>query len=75
MSKYTVQLLHKTGYVIADKPADTLAEAKQSARYMTSEEYARQAETTRKAEGSEKVEVRNQAGECVFDVFVSEVED
>lgn len=70
-SKYRVVLLDKDGFDIGgDYPADNLKEAKDRMAYLLSEQYARQgAESTHKAMGTHKAEVRNSQGECVLDAF------
>ena len=68
-SKYRVILLDLEGYHLSERPADNLPEAKSTMAYMLSDAYARAAETTHEAMGSQKVEVRNAKDECVLDGF------
>lgn len=66
-ARYRVVLLDNQGFEVGEKEADTLKEAKGKARYMLSDEYARNTESTH--DRTHKVEVRNADGECVFDAF------
>ena len=69
-SKYRVVLLDADGYEISERPADNLNEAVVTLAYMLSEQYANVAETTHKAMGTHKVEVRNAKGDCILDDFL-----
>ncbi len=68
-SKYSVVLLDKDGYELSSRPADNLKEAKGHVRYLLSDDYANMAESSHDDMGTEKAEVRNAAGECVYDRF------
>lgn len=71
-AKYQVLLLDKDGYHITNPfEADTLKAAKERAKYLLSDEWATTAETTHETLGTKKVEIRNQAGECVWDDFLA----
>jgi len=65
--KYRIVLLDEDGYVLGESEAETLSKGRERARYMLSDEYARATESTH--EHTHKVEVRNQAGQCVWDSF------
>ena len=64
---YKVILKDSGGYEIDSRPADNLKEAKNIAKYLLSDEFARMAESTHADLGTERVEVFNKAGECVWD--------
>ena len=68
-SKYQVILLDQDGCHISVDEADSLKAAKIKARYLFSEDYARQAETTHARLGTYKVEIRNADGICLWDDF------
>ena len=68
-NKYRVLLLDEDGYEIGERPADNLKQAKTEMAYMLSDKYAQAGETTHKAMGTHKAEVRNAKGECILDDF------
>jgi hypothetical protein len=70
-SKYQIVLLDAEGFTLSDRPADNHKQAKNSMRYMLSDEFARMAETTHAIMGTYKVETRNSKGQCVLDQFIS----
>lgn len=69
-SKFRVVLLDIGGYVLAERPAENLKEARTQMKHLLSEEYARGAETSHEKMRTEKAEVRNADGECVLDAFI-----
>ena len=70
-SKYRVMLMDVDGYVIGERSADTIREAKQTAKYMLSDAHATVAETTHERMGTHKVEVQTRGGVCEYDEFYS----
>lgn len=68
-SKYNVVLLDKQGYELSSRPADNLKEAKGHVAYFLSDDYANMGESSHADMGTAKAEVRNAAGECVYDRF------
>lgn len=69
--KYTVKLLCKKGFEITSRPADTIKESKVIGKYLLSDNYAHNSETTHENLDTEKVEVYNNAtGVCVWDRYL-----
>lgn len=69
-AKYQIFLLDQDDCTIgAEREADNLTQARQKMGYLLSDNFARGAETTHLALRTEKVEVRNAAGDCVLDAF------
>lgn len=67
---YGVILKDHRGSHISDwYEADNLKDAKERANYLLSDEWAIDAETTHEALGTNKVEILNKNGECVWDKF------
>lgn len=71
MTIYRVNLLDKDGFEIATDECETLAEAKQRAKYMLSDNYAANNETTHQDLGTQKAEILKNGLECVWDAFRS----
>lgn len=67
MTTYNVVLLDKDGYETANDVVDGLPAAKKTAAYLLSADYAKAVESTHETLGTDKVEVRNESGECVWD--------
>lgn len=70
-AKYQVILLDREGYTIAENGCDTLKEAKYRAKLMLSDVYATSAETSHEAWGTDKVEIYDRAGDCIYDRFLN----
>lgn len=64
---YTIVLLDHDGFDVGSSEAENLKEAKKRARYLISDDYARNTESTH--DQTQKVEVRDEAGDCVWDLF------
>ncbi|MDG3444664.1 hypothetical protein [Nitrospirillum amazonense] len=69
MAEYSVVLLDKNEFEIASCLINGLPNAKKQARYLLSDAYAVAVETTHDDLGTHKVEIRDAAGECLFDAF------
>lgn len=70
-SKYNVVLLDGEGFELSSRPADTLKAAKADGKYLLSDNYARVIESTHADQRTHKIEVRDSAGEVVWDKFLS----
>jgi vacuolar-type H+-ATPase subunit H len=69
MTFYRVNLLDKDGLEIATDERETLAEAKQRAKYLLSDTYAANNETAHESLGTHKAEILRNGQECVWDGF------
>lgn len=63
-----VILLDKNGYEITREERESIKDAKDRAKYLISDAYAKSAETTHENLGTDKVEIRVN-GECIYDWF------
>jgi len=70
MAEYNVVLLDKDGCETANDLIDGLPAAKKRAKYLLSDDFAAAVESTHDTLGTVKAEVRNQAGECLWDAFL-----
>lgn len=68
---YNVILRDSKGYEISSREAEGLKKAKESAKYLASEDYARVCESSHETMDSSRVEVVNDDGECVWDMEVA----
>ena len=75
MTTYRVNLLDKDRFEIASDECETLAEAKERAKYLLSDKYAANAETTHENLGTHKAEIFKNGQECVWDAFRSAAPD
>lgn len=66
---YRVVLLCRDGYTVSDNEEDTLARAKERARYLLSDDYAWMCETTHDRLLTLKAEVLDRDGMVVWDAF------
>ena len=66
---YEVALIDMDGYETTDDQPDTLKQAKEHAKYLLSDKYARACETTHADMRTRKVEVRKN-GVCIWDAFI-----
>lgn len=69
MAQYSVLLLDSDGCETANDLIDGLAAAKKQAKYLLSDTYAASVESTHETLRTQKVEVRSENGECLWDVF------
>lgn len=65
--KYQIVLLNRENEIVGESESETLKDAKKRAAYMVSDDYARDTESTN--DYDYKAEVRNAAGECLYDTF------
>ena len=70
MADYRVVLKNSYGDEIVAEIVPGLAAAKARAKYFLSPEYARQGKTTHEAMDTQKVEVLNARGECLWDLVL-----
>ncbi len=70
MAEYNVVLLDKDGCETASDLIEGLPAAKKRAKFLLSTDFAASVESTHEVLGTEKVEIRNEAGECLWDAFL-----
>lgn len=68
-AEYNVLLLDMDGCETVSDLVDGLPAARKHAKYLLSEDFPAAVENTQDALGTLKVEIRNQAGECLWDAF------
>lgn len=69
---YKILLKDSDGFTIgSEHEANGMKAAKQTAKRLLSADYAKSCETTHEALRTEKVEILNESGECVADLFLN----
>jgi hypothetical protein len=68
--EYTVVLIDKDGCNTANDLVEGLRSAKKRAAYLLSYAFATSVGSTHEMLGTQKVEVRNEAGDCLWDAFL-----
>lgn len=70
MAEYNVILLDKDGCETVNDLIEAMPAAKKRAKYLLTDAFADSVESTHDTLGTEKVEIRNEAGECLWDAFL-----
>jgi hypothetical protein len=70
MTEYKVLLLDNDGCETAIDLIDGLPAAKKRASYLLSDTLAAAVDSTHETLGTKKLEIRNAAGECLWDAFL-----
>ena len=69
MTQYSVVLLDMNDKETANSLADNLTAARGQAKYYLSNDFVRYVETTHEDLQTEKVEIHNESGECLWGRF------
>lgn len=72
MAEYSVVLIDADGYDISVDFVEGVKAAKERAKYFLGDTYVRNCGTTHDSLNTNKVEVRNEVGDCLYDFFRKE---